>query len=114
MKEIIKQLREKNYDAYTFFPTEDGEQIKIEGSSYTKPGEKLDYNEIGDCYHIILFREDTEGKPQDLEKFDAILVSPADYISTLIPGGWSGGIYKKTTTSQELVTNLFDSLNKVC
>ena len=114
MKEILNELRGKDYDAYFFYAGDEDGKVMIQSSTYKETGTKIGGNEIGDCYHIVLFRMDEEGKTKDLEKFEAILASPADYMSMLIPNDWYGGIYKKTHNSHEMAQDLFDRLSEAC
>jgi len=113
MNEILKEMKQGNYDVFTFFPGEKEHQVLIQGNSYKDPGEKLDYNDTGDCYHIILFKENGEIIEQ-LDRYDAILTSPVDYLSMLMEQDWYGAIFRKTTTSDAISQKLFDNLTQSC
>lgn len=113
MIEELKGLSFEECDTYMFLPTEEDNQMSIQGSTYKNPGTKLGGTSMGDCYHIILFKEGEDG-PIHLDKFEAILGAPLEYMSTLIPSNWFGIICKKTTTSDHFVNSAFDNLRKVC
>jgi len=114
MLDSIKHLKDDNYDCFFFLPTDEEGQIHFQGSNYIDPGTKLDGSEMGDCYHVILFKESDEGEVMHLDKFDAILTAPLEYISRLIPDDWYGVVAKKTTTSHILMDDTFDKIKGSC
>ena len=114
MLEAIKHLKDDNCDTFLFLPTDKEDQIHFQGSKYKNPGTKLDGTEMGDCYHIILFKEDEDGSVIHLDKFEAILMAPLEYISRLIPDNWFGVICRKTTTSENYVKETFDNIKESC
>jgi hypothetical protein len=113
MIDSLKQFKDDNFDSFLFMPTEEENQIHFQGSLYKNPGTKLDGSSIGDCYHIILFKDD-DGLVVKLDMFEAILMAPLEYISQLLPDEWFGVICKKTTTSEKYVQETFDNLKEVC
>jgi hypothetical protein len=113
MLEFLKEVAKTDYDTVFFIPGPTDDSIEIEGSQYKDRGVKVGGNDIGDEFHIILFKEDGEGKPYELDMFDAILGEPMEYISRLIPMDWYGIVCRKTTTSGTFVNKLFDNLSKV-
>jgi hypothetical protein len=114
MLDSLKQFKDEDYDSILFMPTEEENQVHFQVSKYKEPGIKLDGSTIGDCYHIILFKEDEEGLVINLDMFEAILMAPLEYISQLLPDEWFGIICKKTTTSEKYVLETFDNLKEVC
>jgi hypothetical protein len=90
-----------------FFPDED--KIHLEISKYKESSEKIGGSNIGDMYHIILFKNDTD---PDFDKFEAILACPITYASRLIPAGFFGLIAKKTETSHEFVSEIYERITK--
>jgi hypothetical protein len=46
------------------------------------------------------------------EKFQAILISPIDYITNMLDNGFLGLVAKTTTTSNEFVADAFDALSE--
>ena len=108
-------MKDKNLDFYTFFPKEDSpKEVIIRGLQYKVKGELLDASEIGDCYHILLFKEKEDSTTEHLDYYDAILIDPLEYMSSLIPQGWFGMIGKKTTTSTAIFDDTFDKLKQTC
>jgi len=108
----LKALLNNDCDSYVFLPTED-ETIHVQASEYKDKGIKLDGSPMGDCYHIILFREDEEGELVDVDKFEGILTAPVEYIMRMIKEDWFGVVCRKTTTSDEFVNNVFAKLQEV-
>ena len=113
MLEFLKEVAEADYDTIFFIPGPEEDSVQVEGSQYKDRGVKVGGSDLGDEFHIILFKEDEDGNPCELDKFDAILGEPLEYISTLIPMDWYGIVCRKTTTSGKFVKNLFDNLINV-
>lgn len=112
MNDYLNQLKELKVDAVFFVPSDD-EQLHIEGVHYKTPGEKVYGSELGDFYHIILFREDEDGGVKDLDMFEAILGSPLDYIKNMINCKFFGLVARKTTTSDKFAKDAYDGLSKI-
>lgn len=113
MLNCLLDIKNTEFDCITFLPNYDDEEnnLIITGQTYRNPGEKIGGNAIGDEYHIVLFKEN-EHEFTDLDHFEAILGDPLEYISNLIPVGFFGMIAKKTTTSQNFVQKVLDTLKK--
>ena len=114
MLQILQPLVNKGHDVYTFFPSENPDDITISAVEYSNRGELVDNSSIGDCYHIILFKEGKNSITQHLDYYDAILLDPLEYMSMLIPQGWYGMIGKKTTTSSVMFNDSFDKIKSTC
>ena len=112
MLEYLKQF-DGDHDVLFFIPHDEENKIHLEAKSFVEKGEKLNGSEMGDCYQIILFKIEEDGTPKNLELFEAILVKPIEYISTLIPQDWYGIICKKTTKSDDFVKSTFDNLKTI-
>ena len=112
MLEYLKDFEKANPDAFYFLPGKDN-KIVMESLTYKEFGDKVGGSELGDEYHIILFREDKEGNMTSLEMFDAVLIAPYEYLSRMLPEGWLGLIAKKTTTSYDFVKKSFDKLSEI-
>lgn len=109
----LKELLNNQSDSYFFLPSEEEGQIHIQSSDYKDPGTKLDGSAMGDCYHIIIFKEDDDGAPIHLDKFEGILSAPVEYMTRMIKEDWFGMICRKTTTSSEFIERTFDKLKEV-
>ena len=109
MLDFLKQVG-RDYDALFFIPHEDEDKMQIETKKFAEQSEKIGGSELGDCYHILLFKTEEDGTPKHLEMFDAILSKPLEYISELIPCDWYGVICKKTTSSSTYMNSIFDNL----
>lgn len=112
MIEIPKALRDEPFDAFFFLPGEKEDTIHLEGATYRDPGEKLGGSNMGDSYHVILFREADDGELVDIEQFEAVFVDPLTYVSRMLGINWFGVMAKKTTTSNTFIQNTFDKLTK--
>lgn len=108
MSESWQALKTEPFDGINFYRNDDGD-LEICGFKYKDPGEKISGNSSGDLYDIIIFPEDPPKMP---EKFQAILISPIDYITNMLDNGFLGLVAKTTTTSNEFVTEAFDALSE--
>jgi hypothetical protein len=109
----LREVLNNDCDSYVFLPTEEDDNIHVQASEYKDKGTKLGGSIMGDCYHIIIFREDEEGCITDLDKFEGILSAPVEYITRMIKENWFGIVCRKTTTSEEFVNRTFDKLSEV-
>lgn len=115
MLEYLKPLKKDNLDVIMFLPGEQDNSLMVMGQEYKNPGTKVGGSSVGDCYHIMLFKQDEETyEVKHLDKFEAILSSPLDYISMLIPQDWFGIICRKTTTSDKFAEEAFDNIKQNC
>jgi hypothetical protein len=107
-------MKDEPFDFLSFLAGEKKDSIHIQGTEYLNPGEKLGGSQLGDTYHVVLFKDHKTDKDKyaDLDTFEAILCDPFEYISGLIPAGFYGIIARKTTTSNELVNKLLDNVKQ--
>jgi len=113
MLDVLREIEE--YDTIFFVPhPEDDEQVRVEVGQYKDRGDKVGGSEVGDNFDIILFRLDEDEYVTDLDRFDAILVEPREYISRMIKNDWYGMVSRKTTTSKELADGIFAKWTNLC
>ena len=112
MLDYLKVLQDKEHDAYFFLPGPKEDTIHLEGATYKDAGENIGGSNMGNAYHVILFKEDTDGELVDIDMFDAIFMDPLEYMSGLLPSGIFGIMARKTTTSNNFIQKTFDKLIK--
>ena len=113
MLEYLKDVGEE-FDALFFLPMEDEESINIITNRYKEPGDEVKGSELGNWWHILLFKCNEEsGAVEHLDTFDAIFSDPREYISGLIPQGWYGIVAKKTTTSNNFLDDAIDKFKSM-
>ena len=113
MLDVLKEIEE--FDTIFFVPhSEDENQVRVEVGQYKDRGEKIGGSDVGDNYDIILFKLDEEDYLVNLDRFDAILIEPREYISRLIKDDWYGMVTRKTTTSKELSDGIFAKWTNLC
>ena len=113
MLEYLKDVGNQ-FDTLFFLPAEDDEQIQIVANKYKDPGLRHIGNDIGDWWHILLFKcNEASGAVEKLDHFDAIFSDPREYISDLIPCGWYGCVAKKTTTSKVFLDDALDRFKEL-
>ncbi|NBP01208.1 MAG: hypothetical protein EBU90_13925 [Proteobacteria bacterium] len=103
-------MKKDKFDAFFFMPGPEEDTVKVEGAAYKVPGDPIDQSEMGNMYHIILFKEDAEGNITNPDLFEAILIEPLEYVSRMITCDFYGLVAKKTTTSSEFIQSTFDKL----
>jgi hypothetical protein len=108
MSELWQALKTEPFDGINFYRNDDGD-LEICGFQYTDAGEKIAGSSSGELYDIIIFSEDPPKMP---EKFQAILISPIDYIENMLDNGFLGMVAKTTTKSAEFVDGAFDALSE--
>jgi hypothetical protein len=94
-------------------PGPEEDMVKVEAAKYKIPGDDVDMCDMGNMYHIVLFKQDNEGYPIDPDLFEAILIEPLEYISRVIKCDFYGVVAKKTTTSSDFIQNMFDKLKEI-
>jgi len=112
MLDYLKKFDKENFHTFMFLPGEEEYSLHIEVNELKEAGEKVSGSVLGDCYDVILFRETDDGDIDNLERFDAILAAPLEYMSMLIPLDFYGVICKKTTTSGTLMDGIFDKFQE--
>lgn len=92
------------YDGFYFLPLENESGLNfvffdIEGES--AGGEKVEYSDIGDKYHILFFSQNDKNELDFDSSFEAILGDPVSYIESLIGVNLFGCVVRKTTKSNK-------------
>jgi hypothetical protein len=108
MSESWQALKTEPFDGINFYRNDDGD-LEICGFQYTDAGEKIAGSSSGELYDIIIFPEDPPKMP---EKFQAILISPIDYIENMLDNGFLGMVAKTTTKSAEFIDVAFNELSE--
>ena len=102
MREFLQQLKNNDFDGINFYRNEDGD-LEFSQFQFKDPGEKIGGTELGDCFDIIIVQEDPPKMP---ERFQAILISPIDYVDRMAEVGFYGVVTKFTTTSKEIMDDI--------
>lgn len=105
MSEVIKFVQENaDQDSFIFYINEnDDEKEKIVSSSqYKDRGEKIPGSDLGDLYEIIVI----EWRKKEIDRFQAILISPAVYINRMLNDGFWGAVGRATTSSKKIFDEL--------
>ncbi len=109
MSEVIKFIQENaNQNCFIFYFNEDGEvkENLIRCSEYKDPGIKLPGSSLGDLYEIIV----VSAKKKEVERFQAILISPAVYINRMLNDGFWGAVGNATTSSKKIFDELEEGI----
>ena len=94
----------EEFDGFLFLPAddvaedEDGIEFRfIKYKDYL--GAPVEFTEIGEKYHVALFKQDENGDFQFLETFEAIFSDPLTYVRNLVGCNLFGTIAKKKENS---------------
>lgn len=97
-------MKSSEYDGFYFLPNDDYQE-SLRFSFFTLKdsikGTPVGGNEIGDMYHIVMFKTDDDGFPVFDETFDAILGDPQKYVENLLGTEIYGCVLRKTDKSNE-------------
>jgi hypothetical protein len=106
-----------NYDGFYFLPYENDVDslnftyFKVKGDNH---GEPIEGNQVGDKYHVVMFKEGEDGMPVFDDSFEAILGDPTKYVENLIGTEIYGCVLRKTKNSGKWIENyLTDVLGSV-
>jgi hypothetical protein len=112
MLDFFKKMTD--YDILFFTPHTEEDEIKIEMAHYKDRGEPIELGASGDhSFDIVLFRFDDDNGVTDLDKFQAVLIEPREYVSRMIEEDWYGFVARKTTTSTKVVQEMFDTWSTI-
>ena len=114
MLDYLEPLDGEDFDLIMFL-TNGKKDLKVELSKYIERGEPVEESSMGFKYHIILVKDHAEDESlyDHFDIFEAVLISPLEYISNLIPSGWLGIIAKKTTTSDDFVNKAVANIKQL-
>lgn len=78
---------------------------------YDERGESCGDTDLGKQYHILIIPQEKQ-KPENIDKFKAILTDPLEYISRMLDLGYIGVIAKCTTTSDSIIDKWEKTMRK--
>lgn len=111
---LIKTVNETDPDIIEFLPPIKGsnQSMAFQMLHYEEKVQKLRGSELGDCYDIILFKLDEEGYAINIDRFEAILIEPVQYLANLLDGDWYGIIGRLTIKSHTIFDKLYNEITK--
>lgn len=110
MKELLKQLFDDDIDGVSFIPDERNvDDLCIRSFTYKRRG-KVQTQELGDTYHILIYKQDSENNVAHSDNFTAILTDPHEYANWIINCGFYGIISKKTKSSTKFVNDIYKKI----
>jgi hypothetical protein len=110
IREIVKSIFREGMDGITFVPNiEDNTSLQIRGFDF-KIKSKYKKTDVGNIYHVLLFKCDETGKAKDIDNFTAVLTDPHVYTSNLISCDFYGVVAKQTAKSKKIINEMFEHL----
>ena len=108
MKETIKTIFADGVDGISFLPSSEFE-INVSGFHYTKKS-KYEICNLGNVYHIMLYKCDDDGCAYHHDNFTAVLTDPHVYVNNIINCGFYGVVVKKTKTSTKFMKSVYQKV----
>ena len=107
MLKDLEPYRDIEFDSIAFLPNSfDKNAVDINSGVYVNPGESSAEN----MYHIAIFKLNDNSEIYDKDIFDAVLLDPLEYISTILPNDYYGVISRKTTNSPIVMQKILELL----
>ena len=101
-----------DYDGFYFLPPNDEDvdfddlkMVFFTKENKTPEDVSTKVMNSGYWFHVVLFKEDNEGKPKFDSNFEAIFLDPVEYIKGLIGSNLYGVVLKKTEKSRDWIDN---------
>lgn len=92
------------YDGFYFLPGDEEGEMKFAFFDFKEDydiGSPIEFNEIGDKYHLAFFKKGEDGLPKYDDDFEAILADPQVYITGLLGAEIYGCVLRKTENSNK-------------
>lgn len=109
LKDIIHRIFDTNSDGISFFPSSKDGDIQINGFVYSRKYKEVK-TDLGNYYHILVFKADEFGEIYHRDNFTAILTDPRVYVTNLIQNDFFGIVTKKTTGSKKFVNEIYKKM----
>jgi len=112
VKKILSEIFDDDVDGVSFIPSGgNSSDLDIRGFKYIKKT-KYESADIGDYFHILLYKCTPEGLVFDIDNFEAILTGPDVYINNIIKSGFFGIVVRKTKNkhSTKFIKSLIEKL----
>lgn len=113
LKEVIFHIFDSNSDGISFLPSSVKEgELQINGFVYSRKYKEVK-TELGNYYHILLYKANEFGEISHRDNFTAILTDPRVYVTNLIQNDFYGVVTKKTTGSKKFVNEIYKKMRTI-
>lgn len=106
LQEIVSTIFDNESDGISFFPSDREGNLQINGFVYSRKYKEY-VSELGNYYHILVYKANDFGDIYHRDNFTAILTDPRVYVTNLIKSDFYGLVAKKTTGSKKFVTEIY-------
>ena len=112
IKETLKKMFQNKIYGVSFLPTSIDGNVDLKGFEFNKKSKFETHENLGNRFHIILYKWGEFGSIIHADNFEAFLTGPEVYIHNLIKSGFFGIVVKKTKGkfSTKFVNDLFQKL----
>jgi len=112
----MPEISNKPFDGFYFTPGDNSNEIEV---SFFKVktqemGNPIDFNKIGDMFHVAFFRKSSSGDTEFDGEFEAIFADPKTYIKNLVGHKIYGTFLRKTENSGKFWQDYLSDAKKKC
>jgi len=105
LNEIVGGIFDNDSDGISFLPTDTEGNLQISGFIYSRKYKQIK-SDLGNFYHIVVFKADDFGDITHSDHFTAILTDPRVYVTNLIKCDFYGVVTKQTTGSKRFISDI--------
>ncbi len=103
------------FDGFYYIPDTESNQMKLAYFVLENPaGNPIESTDLGDKYHIVLFKKGESGLPEFDDEFEAILGDATEYITNLVGQEIFGCILRKSENSLPWWKNYLTKTTDYC
>lgn len=109
IKTAVWNIFDNGSDGISFLPINADGDLQINGFVYSRKYKEIK-SELGNFYHILVYKATEYGEIHNSDNFTAILTDPRVYVENLIKNDFYGVVTKQTTGSKRFVSELFKKM----
>jgi hypothetical protein len=106
LKNIVHEIFNNKSDGISFLPMNSDGDLQINGFVYSRKYKEIK-SQLGNYYHIAVYKADDYGEIYGADNFTAILTDPRVYVENLIKSDFYGVVAKQTTGSKKFISDIF-------
>ena len=112
----MSEVSDESFDGFYFTPGDNSSEIELSFFKVKSQemGNPIDFNKLGDMFHVAFFRRDSSGHPEFDDEFEAIFADPKTYVKNLIGSQIYGTFLRKTEHSGKFWRDYLNDAKKRC
>ena len=105
VKNFVNAIFDGGADGISFVPVFPTGDLQMNGFQYARKYKPIK-TDLGNFYHILLYKLSNRYNTIDVDNFTAILTDPRVYVANLIENDFYGVVVKQTTGSKKFISEL--------